>query len=54
MIKNKIDNYLPEATNVYPSLLQKVKTHLSTHTTDDIIQHGPPCAYFEDGFEKAQ
>lgn len=20
---------------------------------DDINQHGPPCAYFEDGFEKA-
>lgn len=31
MINNKIHRYIVDATDVYPTLTQKVKTHLSTH-----------------------
>ncbi|CAG2198771.1 unnamed protein product [Mytilus edulis] len=52
VIDNLIEEYLISLKEVYPSLMSKVKSHLSSHVVEDIESHGPLLAYTEDGFEK--
>ncbi|XP_065930111.1 uncharacterized protein [Magallana gigas] len=51
-LQDRIDTYLLGIRNYFPHLQQKVKTHLSVHVVDDILDHGPMDAYKEDAFEK--
>ncbi|XP_055997292.1 uncharacterized protein LOC125675581 [Ostrea edulis] len=52
LLDNLVEKYLILVERHVPELMNKVKTHLMTHLTDEIIRHGPPLAYSEDVFEK--
>lgn len=51
-LQDRIDTYLLGIRNYFPHLQQKVKTHLSVHEVDDILDHCTMDAYKEDTFEK--
>ncbi|CAC5425299.1 unnamed protein product [Mytilus coruscus] len=52
VIDNLIEEYLEALKEAYPSLLSRVKSHLSSHIVEDIKTHGPLLGYTEDAFEK--
>ncbi|XP_033760463.1 uncharacterized protein LOC117342414 isoform X2 [Pecten maximus] len=52
LLKEMLNTYITLSSRIFPELLNKVKTHMSTHVGDDILRHGPPSSYIEDAFEK--